>query len=66
LKEAFSEARRLKHAHTLAVVLIAAIAVERDRRSAELQRYVGELMALSIEQRFPFFWVTQRYSKGRH
>jgi len=60
IKEALSEARRLTHAHTLAVVLQFTNAVESITASPELQRCSGELMALSIEHGFPLFlgWAT--------
>jgi tetratricopeptide (TPR) repeat protein len=49
LKEALLEARRLRHAHTLAEVLANAYRVEAMIRSPEMQRYAEELLALSTE-----------------
>jgi tetratricopeptide (TPR) repeat protein len=59
IEEALSEARRLKHAHTLAIVLLCTNAVESITRPPALW-CSGELMALSIEHGFPFFlgWAT--------
>jgi tetratricopeptide (TPR) repeat protein len=60
IKEALSEARQLKHAPTLAVVLQFANSVDSMTSSPELQQCSGELMALSIEHGFPLFlgWAT--------
>ena len=53
LKEALTETRRLRHAQTLAVVLIFANFIDWITRSPELGRYAEELLAISTEHRFP-------------
>jgi predicted ATPase len=53
--EAMSEARRLSHAHTLAVVLLHATWIASITRSPEMLRHAEELMALSTEHGFPYF-----------
>jgi len=53
LEEAFAETRRLRHAQTLAVVLIFANFIDWITRSPELGRYAEELLAISTEHRFP-------------
>ena len=60
LDEALSEARRLRHAHTLAHVLVCANWIDWITRSPELQRHAEELLALSTEHGFPFYlgWAT--------
>jgi tetratricopeptide (TPR) repeat protein len=60
LEEALSETRRLRHAQTLAVVLIFANWIDWITRSPELGRYAEELLAISTEHRFPFHfgWAT--------
>jgi len=60
LNEAFSEARQLRNALTLAEVLGAACTVEGIARSPEMQRHAEELLALSTEHGLPFFlaWAT--------
>jgi hypothetical protein len=60
LEEAFTEARRLRHAQTLAVVLIFANWTGWITRSPEMGRYAEELLAISTEHRFPFHfgWAT--------
>jgi predicted ATPase len=54
LEEALSEAHRLKHAQTLAGVLLYANWIAWITCPPELGRYAEELMAISIEHRFPF------------
>ena len=54
LEEALSEARRLRHAQTLAGVLIYANWIDWITCSPELGRYAEELLAISTEHRFPF------------
>ena len=54
LEEALSEARRLKHAQTLAGVLLYANWIAWITCSPELGPYAEELMAISNEHRFPF------------
>jgi tetratricopeptide (TPR) repeat protein len=54
LDEALSEARRLRHAQTLAEVLTAACGIDAMTRSFEMRR-IEELLALSTEHNFPFF-----------
>jgi tetratricopeptide (TPR) repeat protein len=60
LNEALSEARRLRHASTLAEVLGAAYVVEGIAGSPEMQRRAEELLALSTEHGLTFFlaWAT--------
>jgi predicted ATPase len=60
LEEAFTQTRRLKHAQTLAVVLIFANWTGWITRSPEVGRYAEELLAISTEHRFPFHfgWAT--------
>jgi len=60
LEEALSETRRLRHAQTLAVVLIFANWTDWITRSPELGRHAEELLAISTEHRFPFHfaWAT--------
>jgi tetratricopeptide (TPR) repeat protein len=60
LNEALSEARHLRHVHTLAEVLITGCVVEGIVRSPEMQRHAEELLALSTEHGLPFFsaWAT--------
>jgi len=53
--EALSEARRLRHALTLANVLVRANTFDWFIRSAEAQRHTEELLALSTEHDFPLF-----------
>jgi tetratricopeptide (TPR) repeat protein len=60
LNEALSEARQLRHAQTLAEVLVVASTVDLKTGSPELQRHVEELLALSAEHGLPFYlgWAT--------
>jgi len=60
LKEALSEARRLRHAHTLADVLLSASPVERITGSPEMQAHAEELLTLSTERGLPLNlgWAT--------
>jgi predicted ATPase len=60
LNDALSEARGLKHAQTLAVVLSCATWMESITRSPEMQRHVEELIALSTKQGFSLHlgWAT--------
>jgi class 3 adenylate cyclase/tetratricopeptide (TPR) repeat protein len=60
LNEALSEARRLRHAHTLADVLLSAYPVERITGSPQMQRHAEELLALSTERGLPLNlgWAT--------
>jgi class 3 adenylate cyclase/tetratricopeptide (TPR) repeat protein len=60
LNEALSEARRLRHAQTLANVLLSANPVERITGSPEMQRHAEELLALSTERGLPLSlgWAT--------
>jgi tetratricopeptide (TPR) repeat protein len=60
LKQALSEARQLRHAQTLAEVLIMASAVESIAGSPKMQRHAEEALALSTEHGLPFFlaWAT--------
>ena len=60
LNEALSEARRLRHAQTLAEVLLIAGAVDGIAGLPEMQRHADELLALSTEHGLPVFlaWAT--------
>jgi tetratricopeptide (TPR) repeat protein len=60
LNEALSEARGLRHAQTLADVLVMASAVELTIGSPEIERHAEELLALSTEYGLPFYlgWAT--------
>jgi tetratricopeptide (TPR) repeat protein len=60
LDEALSETRRLRHAQTLAVVLIYANWIDWITCSPEMGRRAEELLAISTEHRFPFHlgWAT--------
>jgi predicted ATPase/class 3 adenylate cyclase len=53
--EALSEALRLRHALTLANVLVRANLFDWSIRTAEAQRHAEELLALSTEHDFPLF-----------
>jgi class 3 adenylate cyclase/tetratricopeptide (TPR) repeat protein len=55
LNEALSEARRLRHAHTLAVVLFFASWTDSITRSPEMQHRAEELLALSTEHGFSLY-----------
>ena len=63
LEEAFSETRRLKHAITLATVLLWAIWTESIIGSSEMEGHVEELLALSTERGFSFHLA---YATGNH
>jgi hypothetical protein len=60
LEEALIETRRLRHAQTLAIVLIFANWTGWITRSPEMGRYTEELLAISTEHRLPFHfgWAT--------
>jgi class 3 adenylate cyclase/tetratricopeptide (TPR) repeat protein len=60
LNEALSEARGLRHAQTLADVLVMASAVELITGSPEVERHAEELLILSTEYGLPFYlgWAT--------
>jgi class 3 adenylate cyclase/tetratricopeptide (TPR) repeat protein len=60
LEEAFAETRRLRHAQTLAVVLIFANWTGWITRSPEIGQYAEELLAISTEHQLPFHfgWAT--------
>jgi tetratricopeptide (TPR) repeat protein len=60
LNDALSEARQLKHAQTLAVVLSCATWMESITSSPEMQRYVEEQIALSTKHGFSLHlgWAT--------
>ena len=60
LNDALLEARQLRHAQTLAEVLLIASVVEGITRSPEMQRHAEELLALSAEHGLPFYlaWAT--------
>ena len=65
LNEALSEARRLRHALTLAVVLCWATWVGSITRSPEQQRHADELLALSTEHGFQMFLGYAVANRGR-
>jgi class 3 adenylate cyclase/tetratricopeptide (TPR) repeat protein len=65
MEEGLSEARRLKHAPTLAYVLVWANWMEWITRSSELQRRAEELMALSTEHGFPYWLALATAFCGR-
>ena len=66
LNEALSEARRLRHAQTLAVVLIFANWIDWITRSPEMERHAEELLALSTEHRLSVsFRLGQQHSAER-
>ena len=54
LEEALTETRRLRHAQTLAGVLLYANWIAWITRSPELGRYAEQFLAISTEYRFPF------------
>jgi class 3 adenylate cyclase/tetratricopeptide (TPR) repeat protein len=62
VNEALSEARRLRHAQTLAEILAYAFDIERFTftRSVEMTRHTEELITLSTEHGFPVYlaWAT--------
>jgi class 3 adenylate cyclase/tetratricopeptide (TPR) repeat protein len=65
LNEALLEARRLKHAQTLAVALSFASFIGWIICSPELQRHAEELLTLSAEHDFPLFFGFAAISRGR-
>jgi len=65
LDEALSEARRLRHAHTLALALAYANWIESITCSPELQRHAEELLALSSEHGFPLYSGLATAYRGR-
>jgi tetratricopeptide (TPR) repeat protein len=65
LDEASSEARRLRHAHTLAVVLLRANRMDSITCLPELQRHAEELLALSTEHGFSYFLAWAMAFRGR-
>jgi class 3 adenylate cyclase len=62
--EALSEARRLRHALTLAVVLIHANMIEAIICSPEMQQHTEELLALATEHGFPLYLGFGLVSRG--
>jgi predicted ATPase/class 3 adenylate cyclase len=64
--KALSKARRLRHALTLANVLVRANQFDWITRTAETQRHAEELLALSTEHGFPLFsgWATAQRGWG--
>ncbi len=60
MEEALSEARRLRHVHSLALVLLFANWIDVLTCSPELQRHAEELLALSTEHGFALWlgWAT--------
>jgi tetratricopeptide (TPR) repeat protein len=64
MNNAFSEARRLGHAQTLAEVLSCAIVIEAFISSSESQRHSEELLALSTEHGFQFFLGVATVQRG--
>ena len=65
MDEALSEARRLRHAHTLACVLCWAGYMEQIIHSAEAQRHQEELLTLTTEHGFTFFLGFAKAQRGR-
>jgi len=65
LKEAMSEARRLRQPPILADVLVQASVVEWIAGSAEAQRHAEELLALSTEHGLPAFLAWATAFRGR-
>ncbi len=65
LNEALSEARRLRHAHTLANVLGSANWMESITRSPEPQRHADELLALTTEHGFSLWLGRAIAARGR-
>ena len=65
LKEALSEACRLRHAHTLATVLVWANWIDWITCSPELLRHAEELLALSTEHGFSFYSAVATGFRGR-
>ena len=63
--EALSEARRLRHAHTLAIVLSWASWSDTLTRSPELQRHAEELQAFSTEHGFSFYIGSGKVYRGQ-
>lgn len=64
LNEAISEARRLRHALTLPNVLYRGTWIESIIRSAKIQQYADEGLALSTEHGFPLFLGWAIASRG--
>ena len=64
LNEALSEARRLRHAQTLAYVLTFASWSEWITRSPELQGHVSELLALSTDHGFTYYLGLATANRG--
>ena len=65
MDEGLSEARRLRHAPTLAYVLLWANWMEWITCSSELQRRAEELLALSTEHGFPYWLGLATTFRGR-
>jgi hypothetical protein len=64
LNVALSEARRLRQAQTLAMVLIYANAIESVTCSPEKQQHAEELLALSTERGSPYFLAWAKAFRG--
>jgi tetratricopeptide (TPR) repeat protein len=64
LNEALLEARRLRHAQTLAVALSFASYIGWITRSPAMQQHAKELLALSTERDFPLFLGFATISRG--
>jgi tetratricopeptide (TPR) repeat protein len=65
LNEAELEARRLKHANTLAIVLVWANWIDWLTHSPALQRHTEELLTLSTEHGYPLFLAYGIAFRGR-
>ena len=65
LNEALSEARRLAHTSTLAVVVLRANWMDSITCSPELRRHAEELLALSTEHGFPLWLAWAMAHRGR-
>jgi class 3 adenylate cyclase/predicted ATPase len=64
VNEALSEARRIRHVHTLVEALQFATLIQIITRSPEPRRYVEELQALSTEHGFPLFLAAAKVFRG--
>jgi hypothetical protein len=66
LNEALSEARRIRHAETLAEVLLRANWIAAITGSPEMQRQAEELLTVSTEYGFPMFlgWAKAFHGKS--
>ena len=63
--EALSETRRLKHAITLATVLLWATWTDAITGSSEMEGHIEELLALATERGFSFHLAYATVNRGR-